>query len=222
MRMNSAAVWENVYRSRDWGRYPSEELVRFIARHYYAVPARSSIHILDLGCGPGAGASWFVAREGFSLCGIDGAPTAIAKARARFTTEGLAGDFRVGAIDALPWPDGFFDAVLDNVCLACNGELQTAAAVGEIHRVLTPGGRHFSMTPRAGCWGDACGERIDDTTLRNVAEGPFAGYGNTRFATLESLQILYSAFHELEIEYSTRSAMCRTKEISHWIVTCRK
>ena len=219
--MNAETVWESVYRSRDWGRYPAEELVRFVAGNYFAVPERSSIRILDLGCGPGAGASWLVAREGFSLCGIDSSPTAIEKAHARFGEEGLTGDFRVGAIAALPWHDGYFDAVIDSVCLAYSPEREAAVAVDEIRRVMKTGGRHFSMTPRAGCWGDS-GERIDAPTLQDVGEGPFGGFGVTRFATLQSLQALYSVFRDLEIEYSTRSELSRAKEISHWIVTCRK
>ena len=149
-------------------------------------------------------------------------PTAVEKARARFAAEGLAGEFRAGTIDSLPWPDGYFDVVIDSVCLAYSSEREAAVAVGEIRRVMKAGGGHFSMTPRAGCWGDSSGERIDDTTLCNVAEGPFAGYGSTRFATLESLQSLYAAFRDVEIEYITRSEMSRAKEISHWIVTCRK
>ena len=220
--MSSTAIWENVHRTREWGRYPAEELVRFVARHYYAAAQRSAIRMLDLGCGPGAGISWFVAREGFSLSGIDSSPTAIEKARMRFAAEGLAGDFRVGGIDALPWQDGSFDLVIDSVCLAYSAERETARAVAEIGRVLKPGGRHFSMTPKAGCWGDAAGERIDATTLREVADGPFAGFGSTRFATLQSLETLYAGFRDLEIEYSIRSALSREKEVSHWIVTCRK
>ena len=216
------AVWEDIYRSREWGRYPPEELVRYLACTYYGEPARASVKVLDLGCGPGSGASWLVAREGFSLCGIDGSPTAIAKARARLAKDGLAVDFRVGDIAELPWPAGFFDLVLDNGCLTCNAEREAAIAIGEIHRVLKAGGRHFSITPRAGCWGDGEGERIDATTMRAIAVGPFAGLGSTRFATLESLERLYSAFHDLEVEYSARSEMSRTKEISHWIVNCRK
>src|SRR5687768_17292543 len=113
-------VWENIFRSREWGRYPPEELVRFVARHYYSVPERSAIRILDLGCGPGSGTSWFVAREGYTLSGIDASPTAIAKARERFSKEGLSGDFHVGAADRLPWANGLFDAVIDNACLTCN------------------------------------------------------------------------------------------------------
>lgn len=215
-------VWEDIYRSREWGRYPPEELVRFLARTYSMEPARQSVRVLDLGCGPGSGASWLVAREGFGLCGIDGSPTAIAKAHARLSAEGLAGDFRVGDIAELPWPADFFDLVLDNGCLTCNAEREAAIAIGEIHRVLKARGRHFSITPRAGCWGDGEGERVDATTTRAITAGPFAGLGSTRFPTLDSVTQLYSAFHDLEVEYSARSELSRTKEISHWIVSCRK
>ncbi len=69
-------VWEDIYASREWGKYPPEELIRFIARTFYAVPDRKAIRILDLGCGSGA-ATWYVAREGFSAFGIDGSPSAI-------------------------------------------------------------------------------------------------------------------------------------------------
>lgn len=215
-------VWESIYRSRDWGRYPPEELVRFMARHYYSAPERAKVRVLDLGCGPGSGASWFVAREGFTLSGIDASPTAIAKARARFSREGLVGDFRTGAIDQLPWQDGYFDAVIDNGCLTCNSEHDTVVIVAEVQRVLKTDGRHFSITPKAGCWGDGTGERVDDTTWRNITEGPFAGLGSTRFATAESLRRIYAGFRELLVEYSIRSELVQQREISHWIVTCRK
>ena len=214
-------LWETVFRSRAWGRYPSEELVRFIARNYYAVPDRSTVHMLDLGCGPGSGTSWYVAREGYALSGIDASPTAIAKARERLASEGLAGDFHVGEIDRLPWSDGVFDVVIDNACLTCNSEVDAAAMVNEIHRVLKAGGRHFSITPTAGCWGDGTGERVDATTRRDVTEGPFAGLGNTRFATIESLRRLYAGFGELQVEYTKRSEQAQQREVSHWVVTCR-
>lgn len=215
-------VWERVFSSRSWGRYPHEDVVRFLARAFYTAPDRSRIRILDLGCGPGSGTSWFCAREGFSLSGIDASPTAIKKSRARFHEEGLNGEFVQGDVDALPWADDSFDAVLDVVCLACNTEAETAAAVKEIHRVLKPGGIHFSMTPRAGCWGDIAGERLDTTTLAEVVEGPFAGLGRTRFATADSLRRLYSRFRDHALEYTVRSAEQGNREVTHWLFTCRK
>jgi ubiquinone/menaquinone biosynthesis C-methylase UbiE len=215
-------VWERIFREREWGRYPQEEVVRFVARNFYRAPERSRVSMLEIGCGPGSGTSWFIAREGFRLTGIDASPTAIARARRRFTDEGLAGEFVEGPVDALPFPDASFDAVLDVVCLACNSERETRAIVGEVRRVLKPGGLHFSLTPASGCWGDGAGERVDATTLREVSEGPFAGLGKTRFATRESLGELYREFHDLALERATRSADNGAREITHWIVTCRK
>lgn len=215
-------VWEEVFRSREWGRYPQEEVVRFVARAFYRAPDRSRVRILELGCGPGSGASWFVASEGFRLAGIDGSATAIEKARRRFESEGLAGEFVQGDIAALPWPEATFDAVLDVVCLACNEESDTRAILREVRRVLVPEGLHFSITPRAGCWGDGSGPRVDATTLAEVREGPFAGLGRTRFATAQSLADLYADFRDLELEYTVRSAEQGTREVTHWLVTCRK
>lgn len=215
-------VWERVFSEREWGRYPQEEVVRFVAQNYYGVPDRARVRILEIGCGPGSGASWFVAREGFSLAGIDGSATAIDKARARLRAEGLQGEFVQGDATRLPWPDGSFDAVLDVGCLTCNSEAETALILAEVHRVTKPGGRHFSVTPKSGCWGDGTGEALDATTRRHVSEGPFMNLGKTRFATYDSLRLLYAAFSDLAVEYTVRSALGGTREISHWVVTCRR
>ena len=70
--------WESLFKKRDWGEYPNEELIKFIAKHYYKVSNRYKIKILELGCGPGANI-WYLAREKFNVHGIDGSKTAINK-----------------------------------------------------------------------------------------------------------------------------------------------
>jgi SAM-dependent methyltransferase len=216
-------VWERIFRERSrWGRYPPEELVRFVARYFYDATDRSSVRFLEVGCGPGAGPSWYLAREGYSFSGIDGSATAIELAHKRFAADGLQGEFKTGAAHALPWDAAAFDCVVDVACLQHNSEVAAAAIVAEIHRVLKPGGRHFSLATRAGCWGDGTGVRVDPTSFRDVSEGPFSAMGVVRFATRESLGRLYSAFRDLELEHSTRSMHGMQREIANWIVTCRK
>jgi len=107
-------AWEKIFRSRAWGKYPPEELIRFIARNYYKVPDRKQIKILDVGCGAGA-AVWYIAREGFSAYGIDGSDTAIKIAKERFAKEGLKGSFKVGDIISLDYTKEYFNCVVD-VC----------------------------------------------------------------------------------------------------------
>lgn len=40
--------WETVHSTQEWGMYPTEHVIRFIARNYYNVPEREKIKILDL------------------------------------------------------------------------------------------------------------------------------------------------------------------------------
>lgn len=215
-------VWEKIFSEKEWGKYPPEELVRFIAGNYYSVANRSSVRFLELGCGPGSGPSWFIAREGFSYTGIDGAPTAIAKAKQRFAREGLQAEFILGDFHQLPWAEGTFDCVIDVASLQHNSEQETYRALQETHRVLKTGGWHFSLISKTGCWGDGSGIRIDRTSFKDVTEGLFANMGVIRFATKESLEQMYSNFKNLQFEYSIRSINNCKHEMSNWIVTCQK
>jgi len=216
-------VWEKIFRERSsWGKYPPEELVRFVALNYYRVADRKSVKILEIGCGPGGGPSWYLAREGFSFFGIDGSPTAIEKAQEQFRENGLDGEFVCGQIDALPWGDETFDCVIDIACLQCNDEAATKVILKDVLRVMKKGGKLFSLTSRNGCWGDGTGTRVDETSFNDVAEGPFQNMGMIRFATRESLVELNAGFAETHFEYSIRSVNDCQNEIANWIVTSKK
>jgi 2-polyprenyl-3-methyl-5-hydroxy-6-metoxy-1,4-benzoquinol methylase len=95
-------VWEQVFLSQAWGKYPSEDLIRFVARNFYKSEDRSRVKILEVGCGPGANL-WFFAREGFSFSGVDGSAAAIEQATARLDAEVLGwrerGSLHVGDIE---------------------------------------------------------------------------------------------------------------------------
>jgi tellurite methyltransferase len=95
--------------------------------------------VLDVGCGIGRHAL-FLAREGFSVVGIDASPSALDSARARATTAGVAVDYRFGSFYELPFPTESFGAVVAwNVIYHGDGAI-AAQAVAEIHRVLRPRG----------------------------------------------------------------------------------
>ena len=90
--------------------------------------------LLDLGCGDGAFCSFAVGR-GAAVHGLDVEPDAIAQALERVPN----GEFHLGLMEHLPWPDSLFDVVtaFNSVQYALDSEL----ALIEATRVLRPDGR---------------------------------------------------------------------------------
>ena len=74
-------TWEKIHAAQEWGKYPSEPVIRFVARNYYNGD-RKAVKILDFGCGGGSH-TWYLAREGFDTYGFDGSKSAVNKVEAR-------------------------------------------------------------------------------------------------------------------------------------------
>jgi ubiquinone/menaquinone biosynthesis C-methylase UbiE len=99
--------------------------------------------VLDVGCGPGSVTIPAKIRAGANgqASGIDPSPEMIAVARRKAASKGLAIDFRVGVIEALPYPDSSFDVVTSSLMIHhLPGDLKKKG-LDEIYRVLKPGGR---------------------------------------------------------------------------------
>ena len=104
------------------------------------------MRILDAGCGYGRNLVHLL-REGCEVFAVDADPDGVAHVRALAAelAPGLpAGNFRVGAIETLEFPDGFADAVICNSVLHfARDEAHFLAMVEELWRVLRPGGLLF-------------------------------------------------------------------------------
>lgn len=217
-------AWDEIFVSRPWGRYPPEELIRFVARHFYSAVPRREVKVLEIGCGPGANL-WYLAREGFSACGIDGSPTAIRLAGERLAAEGLIAELAVGELASLAerYQAATFDAVVEVVCLSCNRVTEVADILDQVQRVLKPGGRVFSMALAAGTWGDGLGEEVEPGTFIGIAEGPLVGAGLCHLFTFAEIEALFGGrFADLAVESSVRSHAGRAHETRLWVTEARK
>ena len=99
--------------------------------------------VLDVGCGTGnlTMAAKAHGGAGSAVHGIDAAPEMIREAGRKAAERGLGIDYRVGLIEAIPFPDARFDVVLSSLMLHhLPGDLKRQG-VAEIRRILKPGGR---------------------------------------------------------------------------------
>ncbi len=96
--------------------------------------------VLDAGCGAGRNLAYLL-RAGFEVYGTDRDPAAVEEARRRAAGLAPPERFAVAPVEALPFGDGGMDVVLSSAVLHfADGEAHFSAMLGEMWRVLRPGG----------------------------------------------------------------------------------
>ncbi len=119
-------------RAADWA-YLWEPYARSANRAVFdQLAVADGTRLVDIACGSGF-AAHLASERGAAVSGIDASEALVTIARARTPK----GDFRVGDMFALPFPDASFDAAtsFNGIWKGCEGALL------EARRVLAPGGR---------------------------------------------------------------------------------
>lgn len=75
----------------------------------------------------------------YDLAGLDLAPGMARRTQRRLAAHGKASTLCVGSVYALPWPDGYFDAVLSTFAFSAFPD--AGRALDEMIRVTRPGGK---------------------------------------------------------------------------------
>jgi SAM-dependent methyltransferase len=122
------------------------------------------LSVLEIGCGLGTDGAQF-AKAGARYTGVDLTEAAIDLARRRFEISGLTGTFQVADAENLDFADASFDRVYSHGVLHHTPD--TARAIGEIHRVLKPGGQAIIMLYHRGSYNYRIGIRV----LRRAGAG---------------------------------------------------
>ena len=108
---------------------------------------RSGETVLDVGCGTGTLLIAAKQRVGIAgnVYGIDASQQMIGIAQSKARKIGADVTFQVGIVEALPFPDAHFDAVLSTLMIHHLPHEIRDSGVRQIARVLKPGGRVLAV-----------------------------------------------------------------------------
>lgn len=133
--------WEDRYRGSQhvWSGHPNAAVVEQTS---HLTPG----HALDLGCGEGADAIW-LARQGWTVTGVDISPTAIGRARREAERQQVAGRTRFLAADLSEWEpdDGPYDLVTASF-LGVSGGVTSEDVLHRVAGRVRPGGHLLVIT----------------------------------------------------------------------------
>jgi ubiquinone/menaquinone biosynthesis C-methylase UbiE len=160
----------NVWESQAAG---YDKQIRFWERIQFAdgrqwACSRASGSVLEVGAGTGRNFAFY--PQGVTLTGVDLSPAMLAIARQRAEDLGLAADLREADAEALPFSNASFDTVVCTLCLCTIPD--DRAAIGEMWRVLRPGGRLLLLDHIGShLWPIRLGQRLVETlTIRLAGE----------------------------------------------------
>ena len=216
-------VWEKLHSSREWGKYPAEDLIRMVMRTFKSeIP--SQLHVLELGFGGGANLAFFL-NEGFQVYGVDGAPSAVENTQSRLiklVKEGQTFKLLMKDFIDLPWPDHSFNIVVDHLAIYANRWAEIQKSFAECYRVLKPGGYLYSRSWAQGCDGYKSGEMLEPGTSQNPTEGPCTNMGTSHFFSQEEIVDLFSEYQAPNIRQSTMIDHSTQEQVVEWLVWAQK
>lgn len=125
---------KDYYASQSLARYSLEPYIRDFARF----DEGAGKDVLEIGVGMGADHLEWAKSGPRTLTGIDLTPRAVEHTRRQLALFGFVPWVQVGDAEHLPFPDEHFDLVYSWGVLHHSPD--TAAAFGEVHRILRPGG----------------------------------------------------------------------------------
>ena len=191
-------IYEKQFSTIGWGKYPSEEVIRFFM--YAKNRIKNELIALDIGCGIGS-CSWFMAKEGAIVTAMDGSPSGLNMINEVSHNFGITENITTvhGDItNPLEFIKSKFNIILDSYALYSNKENQTVNGYRQCYQLLEDGG--FFLTC---CFGEKTGgyekgDQLSENTYTNISGTLSNGGVQTFFSKEMLINILVNIGFKLE------------------------
>ncbi|HTE51469.1 MAG TPA: methyltransferase domain-containing protein [Kofleriaceae bacterium] len=161
--------------------------LRRLPTYLYLVDLLHERRVLEIGCGVGYGAQFLANHGAARVVGVDRSLRSITDARARYSQTNL--EFRCEEPGSIELDDGSFDCIFvpDGIEV-----LRRGSVLGELRRLLVPGGHLILCGPSADRRGSPGGasfyefrDRLERqfSPVRMVAQSPFVGFSLVEYAS---------------------------------------
>lgn len=213
--------WERLHQqSRFLPKYPSEDVVRYVFNRLTS-PDRSSLKILDLGCGGGRH-SHFLAIEGFAVFSLDISISGLQETGRKLAIEGIKAHLTLGDMHHLPFSNGSFDSIIAYGSLYYSNWEGIRQSVAEIYRGLKKGGSAFILTRTK----DDCrlGQGIGNdknTYIINTDETNEQGMRNC-FLDEDDVRELFKEFNNISLDWCKYTLQDGAIVNSDWVIVATK
>lgn len=211
--------WNELYKKGFRARYPNEDVIRFIEKNFPEKENKKNIKILDFGFGTGRHII-YLAKEGFDVYGVEIAESGIELTKKWLEQEELKATLKQIDNFKLPFPDEYFDAVIDCAAIQHNRITEIEETISEMHRVLKKNGKVFSFCKAARDSLYGLGNRIEKYTF--YYDNGTDTYTLIHFFITTKLRSLWSKFKNVEIEYTERTINNMTEKVAHFIISITK
>ena len=198
----SANAWDGIFAQH--GRVftePHEDMPGIVQ----LLNGRGANTVLDLGSGTGRHVV-YLARNGFSVFGLDNSPEGIKATRQWLADEGLSAELRLQSMtERIPYGDAFFDAIV-SVQVIHHADIATIRGiVEEVNRVLKRGGFLFVTVPQLRNQGETF-EQLEPNTYIPL-DGPERGLPHHYF-TPEELREVFGGYDIEDIHLDAWDHYC--------------
>lgn len=203
--------WENIYKEK---RHLDFKPLPRIKNASVTFKTLGYQMILDLACGTGRH-TILMAKNGFTVYATDNSPSGLKIAAEKAAAAGLHNiHFQQHDMRDIPFPSGFFDAVICTWALQHGTRAQIQRTIDEIYRVLKTGGTVITDLPSTNTESCGMGREIEKNTyigIKSMEEDVPHHY-----TTKEEIEELFSKFGQVSSRMGTRYYIDRETGQKHY------